>query len=242
MPLGNHERGHFKAAGFPLWWPAHLREATALTRSGICLTLAKQMPLCDRRVQAIATMAFGLFTGKPADIIVGPGNAWWPKPSAALWADRNRCFRRPTESMVIADKTADPVVVAVDLVSQAEHASTPRYGWLPIQKSWAKSDGNHAEVINDLPHRNRLVGMERLREVILCRDREEIAEVSDEYAAEHVQVITEDPDWYLQKLENYGRFFSRSVHRCVWDKCPEPIIFCRPKSGRYSGAERGEIP
>ena len=205
------------------------------------LTLAKaDAIMAIGGVQAIATMAFGLFTGKPADIIVGPGNALVAEAKRLLFGQIGiDVFAGPTESMVIADKTADPMVVAVDLVSQAEHgADSPVWLVTDSKQIAEKVMEIMPKVISDLPHPEiALSAWNDYGEVILCRDREEIAEVSDEYAAEHVQVITEDPDWYLQKLENYGSLFLGEACTVAYgDKVSGTNhILPTKKAGRYSG-------
>ena len=98
-------------------------------------------------VQAIATMAFGLFTGKAANILVGPGNAFVAEAKAIL-SGTGRCaidvFAGPTESSVIADKTADPMTVAIDLVSQAEHGLAPGRA-LPVEAVAGAGRGEGSE-------------------------------------------------------------------------------------------------
>jgi sulfopropanediol 3-dehydrogenase len=205
------------------------------------LTLAKaDAIMAIGGVQAIATMAFGLFTGKPADIIVGPGNALVAEAKRLLFGQIGiDVFAGPTESMVIADRTADPLIVAVDLVSQAEHGvDSPVWLVTDSKELGEKVIEIMPKVINDLPHPEiALSAWNDYGEVILCRDREEIAEVSDEYAAEHVQVITEDPDWYLQKLENYGSLFLGEACTVAYgDKVSGTNhILPTKKAGRYSG-------
>lgn len=205
------------------------------------LTLAKaDAILALGGVQAIATMAFGLFTGKPADIIVGPGNALVAEAKRLLYGEIGiDVFAGPTESMIIADKTADPMIVAVDLVSQAEHGVDS-----PV---WLVTDSKHLaekvleivpKVIGDLPRPEvALSSWNEYAEVILCGDRVEMAEVSDEYAAEHVQIIADDLDWYLRKLENYGSLFLGEASTVAYgDKVSGTNhILPTKKAGRYSG-------
>ena len=205
------------------------------------LTLAKaDAILAIGGVQAIATMAFGLFTGKPADIIVGPGNALVAEAKRLLFGEIGiDVFAGPTESMIIADKTADPMIVAVDLVSQAEHGvDSPVWLVTDSKKLAEKVMEIMPKVINDLPHPEvALSAWNDYGEVILCRDRNEMAEVSDEYAAEHVQIIAEDLDWYLQQLENYGSLFLGEACTVAYgDKVSGTNhILPTKKAGRYSG-------
>jgi len=205
------------------------------------LTLAKaDAILAIGGVQAIATMAFGLFTGKPADIIVGPGNALVAEAKRLLFGEIGiDVFAGPTESMIIADKTADPMIVAVDLVSQAEHGvDSPVWLVTDSKKLAEKVIEIMPKVIKDLPHPEvALSAWNNYGEVILCRDRNEMAEVSDEYAAEHVQIIAEDLDWYLQQLENYGSLFLGEACTVAYgDKVSGTNhILPTKKAGRYSG-------
>ena len=205
------------------------------------LTLAKaDAIMAIGGVQAIATMAFGLFTGKPADIIVGPGNALVAEAKRLLYGEIGiDVFAGPTESMIIADKTADPMIVAVDLVSQAEHGvDSPVWLVTDSKKLAEKVIEIMPKVIKDLPHPEAaLSAWNDYGEVILCRDRNEMAEVSDEYAAEHVQIIAEDLDWYLQQLENYGSLFLGEACTVAYgDKVSGTNhILPTKKAGRYSG-------
>ncbi len=163
-------------------------------------------------VQAIATMAFGLFTGKPANILVGPGNAYVAEAKAIL-AGTGRCaidvFAGPTESSVIADKTADPLTVAIDLVSQAEHGIDS-----PV---WLHTDSREIGeevarlvplLIDEMPDPDvPRASWDNYGEIVLCKDRDELVVVSDQYASEHVQVLAEDLDWWVENLQNYGSLF-----------------------------------
>lgn len=163
-------------------------------------------------VQAIATMAFGLFTGKAANILVGPGNAYVAEAKAIL-AGTGKCaidvFAGPTESSVIADKTADPMTIAIDLVSQAEHG-TDSPVWLHTDSREIGETVNRLvpELIAKMPDPEiPRQSWEDYGEIVLCRDRAELVEISDQYASEHVQVMAEDLDWWVANLTNYGSLF-----------------------------------
>lgn len=163
-------------------------------------------------VQAIATMAYGLFTGKKANIIVGPGNAFVAEAKAIL-VGSGQCaidvFAGPTESSVIADKTADPMTVAIDLVSQAEHGiDSPVWLHTDSRELAEKVHELIPKLIAEMPDPETPGASWRdYGEIVLCKDREEIARVSDEYASEHVQVIAEDLEWWKNRLTNYGSLF-----------------------------------
>jgi sulfopropanediol 3-dehydrogenase len=191
-------------------------------------------------VQAIGTLAFGLFTGKPADIIVGPGNAYVAEAKRMLYGEIGiDVFAGPTESLVIADKTADPMIVAADLVSQCEHGYDS-----PV---WLLTDSKELgdtvieimpKVIADLPDPEVAASSwENYGEVVLCEDRDELAQVNDDYAAEHVQVIAEDLDWYLDNLKNYGSLFlGEGCTVSYGDKTSGTNhILPTKKAARYSG-------
>ena len=161
-------------------------------------------------VQAIATMAAGLFTGKAADIIVGPGNAYVAEAKRLLYGEIGiDVFAGPTESLIIADHGADPLIVAVDLVSQCEHGYDSPVWLLTDSKALGDTVIEIIpKVIADLPNPEVAASSwENYGEVVLCENREELATLSDQYAAEHVQVMAADLDWYLQNLKNFGSLF-----------------------------------
>ena len=182
----------------------HAVTAYALSLSGADVIMALG------GVQAIGAMAFGLFTDKPADIIVGPGNAYVAEAKRMLYGEIGiDVFAGPTESLIIADRTADPMIVAVDLVSQCEHGyDSPVWLLTDSKELGLKVIEIMPKVIADLPNPEVAASSwHDYGEVVLCEDREELAKVNDVYAAEHVQVIAEDLDWYLENLKNYGSLF-----------------------------------
>jgi sulfopropanediol 3-dehydrogenase len=191
-------------------------------------------------VQAIGTMAFGLFTGKPADIIVGPGNAFVAEAKRMLYGEIGiDVFAGPTESLIIADQTADPMIVAVDLVSQCEHGYDSPVWLLTSSKSLGEKVMEiMPKVIADLPNPEVAASSwKNYGEVVFCKDRNELASVNDEYAAEHVQVIAEDLDWYLANLKNYGSLFlGEGCTVSYGDKTSGTNhILPTKKAARYSG-------
>ena len=193
-------------------------------------------------VQAIATMAYGLFTGKAANILVGPGNAYVAEAKALL-SGSGMCgidvFAGPTESAVIADETADPMTVAIDLVSQAEHGHNSPV-WL-----FTSSEALGEKVLELIPRlcaempnpEVPLTAWNDYGEIIYSADREELAQMSDVYAPEHVQVIASDLDWWNKRLRCFGSLFlgegSTVPHG---DKCSGTNhILPTKKAGYYSG-------
>jgi len=163
-------------------------------------------------VQAIAAMAFGLFTGKPADIIVGPGNKFVAEAKRALFGRVGiDVFAGPSEIAIIADANADPEIVASDLVGQAEHGHESPAWLITTSSELAKFILRRVpELIERLPEPARQAAgsaWQDYGEVVLCTSRDELAEVSDRYACEHLEVHAADLDWWLDRLTNYGSLF-----------------------------------
>ena len=189
---------------------------------------------------AIAAMAYGHFTGKPADVIVGPGNRFVAEAKRILFGQIGiDVFAGPTESLILADNTADPYFVTIDLMSQAEHGYDSPVWLVTDSKKLAETVINEMpNVIGDLPDPEVATAAWRdYGEVILCSDREEMAKVNDEYAAEHVQVMAEDLDWWLRRLTNYGSLFlGEGCTVSYGDKTSGTNhILPTKKAARYSG-------
>ena len=176
-------------------------------------------------VQGIAAMAFGLFTGKPARILVGPGNRFVAEAKRTLYGRVGiDMFAGPTEIAIIADETADADIVAEDLVSQAEHGPDSP-AWL-FTTSRALADdvmGRMQTHIDRLPEPAKSAATTAWRdygEVVLCDTDEEMAQISDEYAAEHLEVQTAHDEWFTDRLKNYGSLFvGEETTVSYGDKC-----------------------
>ena len=163
-------------------------------------------------VQGIAAMAFGLFSGHTADILVGPGNRFVAEAKRILYGRVGiDMFAGPTEIAVIADETADPEIVASDLISQAEHGfDSPAWLISTSQDLAEKVIERIPGCISRLEEPNRSAAESAWRdygEVILADNREEAVTQSDLYAAEHLEVHTSDLEWWLANLSNYGSLF-----------------------------------
>ncbi|MBZ8119947.1 histidinol dehydrogenase [Roseovarius sp. LXJ103] len=163
-------------------------------------------------VQGVAAMTFGLFGLPPANILVGPGNQFVAEAKRILFGRVGiDMIAGPTDSLILADKDADPMVVAVDLVGQAEHGYNSPVWLVTDSRSIAEEVMRIVPtLINDLPDVNRENATAAWRdyaEVILCADREEMAATSDEYAPEHLTVQAADLDWWLDRLSCYGSLF-----------------------------------
>ena len=163
-------------------------------------------------VQGIASMAFGLFNQPKANIIVGPGNQFVAEAKRTLYGRVGiDMIAGPTDSLILADKTADAHIVATDLVSQAEHGYNSPVWLVTDHKPLAEEVMTIVpRLIADLPELNRENAEAAWRdyaEVMVCDDREEMAATSDEYAPEHLTVQAEDLDWWLDRLTCYGSLF-----------------------------------
>jgi sulfopropanediol 3-dehydrogenase len=193
-------------------------------------------------VQAIATMAEGLFTGKPADVIVGPGNKFVAEAKRTLFGKVGiDVFAGPSEVAVIADDSADAAIVASDLVGQAEHGHESP-AWL-FTTSRALAEGVMKRVpllIDTLPPTARDAAGAAWRdygEVIVCDTREEVAALSDRHAPEHLEVHAHDLDWWLSTLTCYGSLFLGEETTVAYgDKASGPNHVLPTKgAARYSG-------
>lgn len=193
-------------------------------------------------VQAIASMAYGLFTGKAADVIVGPGNKFVAEAKRSLFGKVGiDVFAGPSEVAVIADETADAAIVASDLVGQAEHGHESP-AWLfttsrPLAEAVMKLV---PQLIDALPPTARDAAGCAWRdygEVIVCDTRKEVALISDQYAAEHLEVHTADLDWWLETLTCYGSLFLGEETTVAYgDKASGPNHVLPTKgAARYSG-------
>ena len=163
-------------------------------------------------VQGVAAMTFGLFGLPKADILVGPGNQFVAEAKRILFGRVGiDMIAGPTDSLILADETADPFIVATDLVSQAEHGyNSPVWLVTDSRELAHKVMDLVPALIEDLPELNRdnaFAAWRDYAEVIVCDDREEMAATSDDYAPEHLTVQAADIDWWLDRLTCYGSLF-----------------------------------
>ncbi|MBT7510624.1 MAG: histidinol dehydrogenase, partial [Rhodospirillaceae bacterium] len=176
-------------------------------------------------VQGIAAMANGLFTGHKANILVGPGNRFVAEAKRMLFGKVGiDLFAGPTEIAVIADADADPEVVAFDLVGQAEHGpDSPAWLITTSRDLGEKVMARMQALIDDLPEVQRDASDAAwcdYGEVVLCDTDEEAVQVSDAYAPEHLEIQTENLDWYVDRLKNYGSLFvGEETTVAFGDKC-----------------------
>jgi sulfopropanediol 3-dehydrogenase len=161
-------------------------------------------------MQAVGAMALGTETIKPVDMLVGPGNAYVAEAKRQLYGRVGiDLFAGPTETMVIADDSVDAELVATDLLGQAEHGyNSPA---VLVTNSRKLAEGTLAEVdrlLTILPTAaTASVSWRDYGEVILCDTHDEMLQVANDIASEHVQVMTDRDDWYLQHMHSYGALF-----------------------------------
>ena len=193
-------------------------------------------------VQAIAALALGLFTGKSADIVVGPGNKYVAEAKRALFGRIGiDVLAGPTEIGIIADDSADPAIVAADLVGQAEHGpESPAWLITLDEKFGTEVMRRVPALIEALPPFAREGAGAAWRdhgEVAVCETREEAVELSDRYAPEHLEVQARELDWWLAHLTNYGSLFlGEETTVAFGDKASGPNHILPTKgAARYSG-------
>lgn len=193
-------------------------------------------------VQGVAAIANGLFGVPTANILVGPGNQYVAEAKRILFGRVGiDMFAGPTDSMIIADASADADLVAADLVGQAEHGYNSPV-WL-VASDRGLAEAVMAQVpglIETLPELNRAsadAAWKNFAEVILCDGAEEMAQVADHFAPEHLHVQATDLDWWLQRLRAYGSLFlGEETTVAFGDKTAGPNHVL-PTSGaaRYTG-------
>ncbi|AMD02420.1 histidinol dehydrogenase [Halomonas chromatireducens] len=161
-------------------------------------------------VQAVGSMAIGTESIDPVDMLVGPGNAFVAEAKRQLFGRVGiDLFAGPTETLIIADDTVDGLLCATDLLGQAEHGTNSPAALLTTSEALAKDTmAQIEELLKKLPTAEvARQSWETYGEVILCDTPEEMLQVADDMAYEHVQVMTEDPELYLEKMTNYGALF-----------------------------------
>lgn len=161
-------------------------------------------------VQAVGAMSLGTETIKSVDMIVGPGNAYVAEAKRQLFGRVGiDLFAGPTETLVIADDSVDAELCAADLLGQAEHGPTSPAVLLTNSESLARATMLEVErQLKVLPTRE-IAGQawRDYGQVIVCDSYEEMVQVADQIASEHVQVMTREPDYFLQRMTNYGALF-----------------------------------
>ena len=195
---------------------------------------------CIGGVQALGAMAYGTESIPAVDMVVGPGNQYVAEAKRQIFGTVGiDLLAGPTEILVIADDAADPVVVAADLLGQAEHGPTSPAILITTSRALGLA------VVRECERQLPLLGTQEVArrawedngEVLLVDDDEEAARVADEYAPEHLEVQTKNDDWFLGRLRNYGSLFVGEESTVAYsDKTIGPNhILPTGRAARYTG-------
>ena len=195
---------------------------------------------CIGGVQALGAMAYGTESIPAVDMVIGPGNQYVAEAKRQIFGTVGiDLLAGPTEILVIADDRADPVVVACDLLGQAEHGPTSPAILVTTSRALGRA------VLRECERQLPLLGTQEVArrawedngEVILVDSDEEAAEVADAYAPEHLEVQTANDDWYLGRLKNYGSLFVGEEATVAYsDKTIGPNhILPTGRAARYTG-------
>jgi sulfopropanediol 3-dehydrogenase len=161
-------------------------------------------------VHAVAAMALGTETIDAVDMIVGPGNAYVAEAKRQLFGEVGiDLLAGPTEVLVIADATADAEMIATDLLGQAEHGPTSPAILICLDEALARATMDEVDRQLTVLQTADVAGVawRDWGQVHVVASHQEAVDLANELAIEHVQVLTEDPDWYLQRMRNYGALF-----------------------------------
>jgi sulfopropanediol 3-dehydrogenase len=198
--------------------------------------------LCLGGVQALAAMAFGLGDVEPVDMIVGAGNAYVAEAKRQLFGRVGiDLLAGPTEILVLADGTADPELIAADLLGQAEHGPTSPAVLVTTSKALGSAVASEVErLLRDWPTREVAAeAWNACGEVVVAADRDEAIEIANRYAHEHLEVHVAEPDLdaYLYGLRNYGSLFLGREATVVYGDKAVGTNHVLPTAGaaRYTG-------
>ena len=191
-------------------------------------------------IQAVAAMAIGTETISPVDMLVGPGNAFVAEAKRQLFGRVGiDLFAGPTETMVIADETVDPEMCATDLLGQAEHGYNSPACLITNSEALATKTIKEIErILKILPtSETASASWKDYGDIVLCDSHEEMLSVANEMAYEHVQVMTDRDDWYLEHMHSYGALFlGQRTNVANGDKViGTNHTLPTKKAGRYTG-------
>lgn len=161
-------------------------------------------------IQAVAAMALGTETIEPVDMLVGPGNAYVAEAKRQLFGKVGiDLLAGPTEILILADESADAEMCATDLLGQAEHGPTSPAILVTTSETLAReTEVEIGRQLEELPTADVAgVAWQEYGQIILVDSHEEMLTEADRIAAEHVEVLTENPDYYLENMTNYGALF-----------------------------------
>ena len=165
---------------------------------------------CLGGIQAVGAMALGTESIAPIDMLVGPGNAFVAEAKRQLYGRVGiDLFAGPTETLIIADETVDGEICATDLLGQAEHGPNSPAVLLTTSEKLARETMAEVERLLKILPTAAIArkAWEDYGEVIICDSEDEMVAEADRIASEHVQVMTRDPDYFLQHMTNYGALF-----------------------------------
>ena len=165
---------------------------------------------CMGGIQAVGAMALGTETIEAVDMLVGPGNAFVAEAKRQLYGRVGiDLFAGPTETLLIADETVDGEMCATDLLGQAEHGPTSPAILLTTSENLARDTlreiDRQLNILSTAPI--AALAWQDHGQIILCENDTEMLKVADEIASEHVQVMTRNPDYFLENMTNYGALF-----------------------------------
>jgi sulfopropanediol 3-dehydrogenase len=165
---------------------------------------------CLGGIQAVGAMALGTESITGVDMLVGPGNAFVAEAKRQLYGRVGiDLFAGPTETLIIADETCDGEMCAADLLGQAEHGPNSPAILLTNSEKLARETMAEVErqltILSTAPIAGQ--AWRDYGQVIVCEDEAEMVAVADDLASEHVQVMTRDPDYFLNNMTNYGALF-----------------------------------
>lgn len=191
-------------------------------------------------IQAVGAMALGTETIKPVDMLVGPGNAFVAEAKRQLYGRVGiDLFAGPTETMLIADDTVDAELCATDLLGQAEHGYNSPACLITTSRKLAEATMAEVDrLLQILPTADTAgVSWRDYGDVILCDSHDEMLQVANDMAYEHVQVMTDRDDWYLERMHSYGAMFlSARTNVANGDKViGTNHTLPTKKAGRYTG-------
>jgi len=196
---------------------------------------------CFGGVQALAAAVFGIDGLDPVDMIVGAGNAYVAEAKRQLFGPVGiDLLAGPTDILVIADEAADPRIVAADLLGQAEHGINSPATLVTTSRKLAEATLKEVDrwLATDWPTKE-VAGKAwaDIGSVIVCGSDEEMVEISDQHAPEHLEVQTADPNWFLERLTNYGSLFLGSDSTVAYSDKAIGTNHVLPTGGsaRYTG-------
>ena len=195
---------------------------------------------CLGGVQAVASMALGTESIAPVDMLVGPGNAYVAEAKRQLYGRVGiDLFAGPTETLVIADDTVDAEMCATDLLGQAEHGPTSPAVLITNSSQLANETLKEIDRILEILPTAETAGLawKDYGEVILCDSYDEMLAQAESVASEHVQVMTDRDDWFLEHMTNYGALFLGSRTNVAYGDKVIGTNHTLPtkKAGRYTG-------